>query len=208
MTEKEGGLDQILDNIVGNEKLIKKPGKTKQEKMQEKELKEKQKLRKMFLEKEHNNTCVLIDEHERELKKTAMKGVVQLFNAIAEHQHKLKIAEMKDETGLKDIDDFVDETVSKDDFFSKIIAQQQKERKEIQAHASETSKKIYEGSSVKKQKRIDEEKKAKEQKKIEKSKIKKEKRAERNKEKKEEEKFVSGTKKDKNEKKPKKNNKK
>ena len=192
MTQHEDQtLESIFDEIKSNEKVIRKPSALKEEQKEEKERKEKkeqQKLRKLFVEREHVTQFDPNDPHERELRKIALKGVVQLFNAISEHQHKLKVAQMKDDDVTKDIDDYIDETVSKEDFLGKLVKSQQIERNEIKKQARKTSKKIKEGSKGKKQKHIEEEKKEKEQKKIEKSKLKKEKREERKKEKQKEEK--------------------
>ena len=187
----EPTLDTIFDQIKSNDKLIRKPSLIKEEQLEArkaKELKEKQKLRKLFVEREHVSFFDPNDVHERHLRKIALRGVVQLFNAISEHQHKLKIAQMKDDDVTKDIDDYVDATMTKDDFLGKLVESQKKERKEIKEQARKTSKIIKEGSKGKKKMHIEEEKKEKERKKIEKSKMKMEKREERKKEKEKEEK--------------------
>ena len=116
MSEEEKNLESIFDQITSNEKIVKKTSESREEKRLAKEKKEQQKIRKMFLEREHASLVEKDDEHERMLRKIALKGVVQLFNAISEHQHKLKLAKVTDDDVTKDIDDYIDETVTKDEF--------------------------------------------------------------------------------------------
>ncbi|KAL7716364.1 hypothetical protein QTN25_006012 [Entamoeba marina] len=123
-------LQDILDGIVENDN-------------------KKKLLRKMFLEKEHEANVQMINEQERALKKVAVQGVLQLFNAISLHQHKLKLAKLKDQDNNVEEDELIDETVSKDDFFGKILSTQQKEMKELKDKKMKTSKSLTKATKEK-----------------------------------------------------------
>ena len=199
---KEEGLENILNDIVENETVVRTNKKPKSEKEIEKKKEEHKKLRKMFLEKEHNEEIEMVNDEEKRLKGIAVKGVLQLFNAISKHQHKVKMEKMKN--GISDLDEdkLIDDTISNDDFLSKIMKTQEEDKKESDAKRKESKKKFNQMKKEMKAKKEEKEKKAKK----EQSKKDKEKRMELREERRLKKFDKKTSHKAKSEKKPKKNN--
>ena len=177
----------ILDAIqagAGELRATRKPAAAKEA---ERSAEEAQKLRQMFLEKEHAKECTTDSAKERALRHQATRGILQLFNAIAEHQRALRAEQQKDPT--KAFDDLVDETVPTSEFLQRILSTQKKERKELK-EKKDAKKDLQRAAKEHKKKKVEREKKEKE--------------AERRKEKKERKEAKEGKeKKEKREKKPK-----
>ncbi|EFA76696.1 hypothetical protein PPL_09447 [Heterostelium album PN500] len=67
---------------------------------EEKELKKKMKEKAILEEKDHRPIEILITSSERDLMKTAKRGVIKLFNAVAKHQKESNTINIEDEPKL------------------------------------------------------------------------------------------------------------
>ncbi|ELP93316.1 hypothetical protein EIN_057010 [Entamoeba invadens IP1] len=172
-------LEAALEKAEKNRTVVQLPKEVTVTKDEKKELEEKMLLRQLFLSKEHKDVAEINNDKEKDLRQFAVKGVLQLFNAISEHQLKLRIQKQKESNKDKQVDDLIDETLSKDDFLTKLVGGQQQEKEELKKKTEKTSKMISKQRYEKSKKVREQVKEDKIQKEEERKKAKYSRRAER-----------------------------